>query len=163
MPRTGMMDLPLHGGAAPRWLVERMKGLAAAISDVLISEYGQDEFLSRLANPDWFQALSCVLAFDWHSSGTTTVVCGVLKSVLDPEDHGVGVAGGKGARSRNAPMEIGELGECFSFSSSRTANLTRASRLSAKVDTSLVQDGYDIYHHAMFISESGNWSVIQQA
>jgi hypothetical protein len=156
------MDLPLHGGAAPGWLVGRMKKLARAISDVLISEYGHDELLSRLANPYWFQALSCVLAFDWHSSGTTTVVCGVLKSVLDPGDHGVGVAGGKGARSRRAPLDIGRIGEYFSFTSSRTESLTRASRLSAKVDTSMVQDGYDIYHHAMFVSESGNWVVIQQ-
>ena len=162
MPRTGMMDLPLHGGAAPPWLVSRMKRLARAIADVMVSEYGQEEVLSRLANPDWFQALSCVLAFDWHSSGTTTVVCGVLKSVLNPEDHGMGVAGGKGSRSRNAPREIGELGEDFSFSSSRTASLTRASRLAAKVDTSLLQDGYDIYHHAMFVAESGDWAVIQQ-
>ena len=162
MPRTGMMDLPLHGGAAPQWLVQRMKKLAEVISDVIISEYGQEELLLRLSNPDWFQAFCCVLAFDWHSSGTTTVLCGVLKSVLDPEDHGLAVVGGKGSRSRMAPQEISALGERFSFHSSKVDFLSRASRLTAKVDTALVQDGYDIYHHAMFISESGKWAVVQQ-
>lgn len=156
------MDLPLHGGAAPAWLVTRMKRLAKAISDVMVAEYGPDEYLRRLANPDWFQAFSCVLAFDWHSSGTTTVLCGVLKSALDPEEHGLAVAGGKGAMSRKAPSEIRALGDVFSFGLSRLESLTRASKLSAKVDSALVQDGFQLYHHAMFVADSGQWAVVQQ-
>jgi len=162
LPRTGTMDLPLHGGAAPQWLVQRMKRLGKAISDVVVEQYGQQELLRRLSNPDWFQALSCVLAFDWHSSGTTTVLCGVLKDVLDPQEHGVAAVGGKGIRSRRAPQEISGLGEVFSFHSSKVEALTRASRLSAKVDTALLQDGYHLYHHTMFISEAGDWAVVQQ-
>jgi len=156
------MDLPLHGGPAPQWLVQRMKRLGKAISDVVVDQYGQEELLRRLSNPDWFQALSCVLAFDWHSSGTTTVLCGVLKEVLDPQEHGIAAVGGKGARSREAPREISGLGEAFSFRSSKVEALARASRLSAKVDGALLQDGYNLYHHTMFISESGDWTVVQQ-
>ncbi len=162
MPVTGTMDLPLHGGAAPSWLVQRMKKLAGAISEVMVCEFGRREFVARLSDPDWFQALSCVLAFDWHSSGTTTVLCGVMKSVLDPAEHGLAVVGGKGRRSRAAPKELVGLGESFSFSSAKVESLTRASRLSAKVDSALLQDDFDIYHHAMFVSEDGDWSVVQQ-
>jgi hypothetical protein len=156
------MDLPLHGGAAPHWLVHRMIKLAGAISDVMVSEFGRREFVARLSDPDWFQALSCVLAFDWHSSGTTTVLCGVLKSVLDPGEHGVAMVGGKGARSRAAPAELVGLGEDFSFTSGRVESLVKASRLSAKVDSALLQDDFDIYHHAMFVPEDGDWAVVQQ-
>ncbi len=162
MPRTGTMDLPLHGGAAPQWLVQRMVRLARAICEAMISEYDEMELLKRLSDPDWFQALSCVLAFDWHSSGTTTVLCGVLKTVLDPEEHGVAVVGGKGSRSRMAPAEIDQLAPRLSLGTSGAEDLKRASRLSAKVDSALIQDGYNLYHHCMFISESGEWAVVQQ-
>ena len=74
------MDLPLHGGTAPYWLVKRMKGLAHAIFETIIDEYGVDGAIEKLADSLWFQSLSCALAYDWHSSGTTTVVCGVLNS-----------------------------------------------------------------------------------
>ncbi len=156
------MDLPLHGGSAPGWLVGRMKKLARAISDIMIDEYGPDEYLRRLSNPDWFQAMSCVLAFDWHSSGTTTVLCGVLKSILDPEEHGMASVGGKGSRARRSLEEIENLQDRLSLHSSRIRSLRRSSRLSAKVDSALVQDGFGIYHHSMFIVESGEWAVIQQ-
>ena len=162
MRRTGVADLPLHGGSAPYWLVSRMKRLARALSDVIIAEFGQKELVARLANPDWFQAFSCVLAFDWHSSGTTTVVCGVLKSVIDPETHGLAVVGGKGAASRRAPSEIRSLQDTFSLPSRLVDSLERASRLSAKVDSALLQDGFDLYHHSMFITERGEWAVVQQ-
>ncbi|MBM4237245.1 MAG: DUF763 domain-containing protein, partial [Euryarchaeota archaeon] len=82
MPRVGVADLPLHGGSAPRWLFTRMVELASAISDVIIVDRGPEELVRRLADPFWFQALSCVLGFDWHSSGTTTVTCGALKEAL---------------------------------------------------------------------------------
>jgi len=162
LQRTGTMDLPLHGGAAPQWLVQRMKKLGKAISDVIVDQYGQKELLLRLSNPDWFQALSCVLAFDWHSSGTTTVLCGVLKEVLDAQEHGVAAVGGKGIRSRQAVQEIPEVGEALSLHPSKVEALVRASRLSAKVDTALLQDGFSLYHHTMFISEGGHWAVVQQ-
>jgi len=97
MRKTGVSDLPLHGGRCPPWLFKRMKKLAGLVSETIIYEYGQDEFLKRIANPFFFQAFGCVLGFDWHSSGLTTTTLGALKESLNPEKHGVAVLGGKEA------------------------------------------------------------------
>ena len=71
------IKLPLHGGHAPPYLIDRMIKLSGAIAKVIVNEYGGHEFLRRLSDPLWFQAFGCVLGFDWHSSGVTTVVTGV--------------------------------------------------------------------------------------
>jgi len=89
MKRTGTADLPLHGGKAPRWLFKRMVKLASGITEVIVYEYGREEFLRRISDPHWFQAFSCVLGFDWHSSGTTTTTCGALKMAVNPEELGI--------------------------------------------------------------------------
>lgn len=162
MQRKGITDLPLHGGKAPWWLLKRMKGMSKSIVDIIVDEYGQEELIRRMADPYWFQALSCVLAYDWHSSGTTTVLCGVLKSVIEPSEHGVGVAGGKGKNSRNASEEISRTCDLFGTSGTRTDNILRASKMSAKVDGTAIQDGYGIYHHCVFFDERGYWSIVQQ-
>lgn len=99
MQRTGIARLPLHYGKAPRWLVVRMIGLAHEITTIIVDEYGRDEFLKRISDPYWFQALGCVLGYDWHSSGVTTVLTGVLKNAIKPEEHGLAVCGGKGKAS----------------------------------------------------------------
>jgi len=155
-------NLPLHSGRAPRWLFERMVKLSRAISEAVIYEYDQEELLKRLADPFWFQALSCVIGFDWHSSGTTTTTCGALKLALKPQEHGIAVLGGKGKASRKTPDEIEHAGDVFSLSSKKIEELVYASKMSAKVDNSCVQDGYQLYHHTMLLSEKGNWVVVQQ-
>lgn len=160
--RTGTVSLPLHTGKAPRWLFERMVKLAGGITETIIYEYGRDEFLRRISDPFWFQAFSCVLGFDWHSSGTTTTTCGALKVALSPQEHGVAVAGGKGATSRKAPKEIEMAGEIFSLSSDSIERLKYSSRMAAKVDSSCIQDGYGLYHHCFFFTEDGKWAVVQQ-
>ncbi|HDH43892.1 MAG TPA: DUF763 domain-containing protein [Thermococcus sp.] len=162
MKRTGIANLPLHPGRAPRWLFARMVRLSRAIMDVLTIEYGKDEILRRLSDPFWFQALSCVLGFDWHSSGTTTVTCGALKEALDPEEHGIAIAGGKGRVSRKTPDEIENFGEKLALSTSMIENLKYASRMAAKVDNAAIQDGYTLYHHVLIFSEDGKWTIIQQ-
>lgn len=162
MRRTGTVNLPLHVGKAPRWLFSRMVRLAEGITEVIVYEYGQDEFLRRISDPCWFQALSCVLGFDWHSSGTTTTTCGALKVAINPKELGIRVAGGKGITSRKAPAEIEECGGLFSLSSKKIEELVYASRMSAKVDNSCVQDGYQLYHHCFFLAENGKWAVVQQ-
>jgi len=48
-----------------------MKALSRAIVEVILEEDGPDEVLRRLSHPYWFQALGCVVGFDWHSSGVT--------------------------------------------------------------------------------------------
>jgi len=162
MQRTGVAKLPLHYGKAPRWLVVRMRKLAKEIVTIIVDEYGTGEFLKRLSDPFWFQALGCVLGYDWHSSGVTTVVTGVLKQAVIPEEHGVAVCGGKGKISRQTPLEIGQIGEKFGFSTNKIESLQYASRMSAKVDNTAIQEGYQLYHHAFFVDESGRWAVIQQ-
>ncbi|MGB9719062.1 MAG: DUF763 domain-containing protein [Candidatus Anstonellales archaeon] len=155
------IDLPLHPGQCPRWLFERMVKLAREISKVIVLEYGTSEFIRRLSMPLWFQSLSCVLGFDWHSSGTTTTTTAALKIALEDVD-GIAGAGGKGKTGLKTPQEIEEKGERMGLSSAKAEELVKASRLTAKVDSSCIQDGYSIYHHAFFFDENGNFAVIQQ-
>jgi hypothetical protein len=139
-----------------------MVKLAHEMATVIVDEYGRDEFLRRISDTHWFQALGCVLGYDWHSSGVTTVLTGVLKSAVKPEEHGIVVCGGKGRTSRKTPEEIGQAGDKFGFSTDKIEHLRYASRMSAKVDNTAVQAGYQLYHHAFFLSEDGKWAVVQQ-
>jgi len=162
MQRTGVARLPLHYGKAPRWLVVRMRKLAGEIVTIIVDEYGTGDFLKRISDPFWFQALGCVLGYDWHSSGVTTVVTGVLKQAIAQKDCGIAVCGGKGKVSLQAPLEIGNVGEKFGFSSDKINALRYASKMSAKVDNTAIQAGYQLYHHTFFVAEDEKWAVIQQ-
>ena len=144
MQRTGIAKLPLHYGRAPLYLVVRMQKLAHEIANIMVDEYGPDEFLKRVSDPFWFQALGCVLGYDWHSSGVTTVVTGILKKAIIPEEHSIVVCGGKGKASRRTPVEIMNNGEEFGFSDSTIKTIQYASRMSAKVDKSAVQTRYQL-------------------
>ena len=139
-----------------------MKLLADEMVRLIVLERGPDGFLERIADPYWFQALGCVLGFDWHSSGLTTVTMGIMKDVVTPERHGIKIVGGKGRASRRAPAAIEEAGSTMNLSTSTLEDLKYASRICAKVDNSAIQAGYPIYHHAFLFSERGRWAVIQQ-
>jgi len=162
MRKTGYVVLPLHGGHAPSWLTRRMKPLADEMVRLVVLERGPDGFLERMADPYWFQALGCVLGFDWHSSGLTTVTMGILKGVITPERHGIKIVGGKGKASKRVPADIEEAGSVMGLSTSTLEELKYASRICAKVDNSAIQAGYPIYHHTFLFSERGGWGVIQQ-
>ena len=162
MPKTGVANLPLHSGKAPRWLFKRMVALSKEITEVIIYEYGKDEFLRRISDPFWFQALSCVLGYDWHSSGCTTVTCGALKEAIDPQEFGFAITGGKGKASRKTPFEIEQIGEIYNLSTTAINELQYSSRMAAKVDNTAIQDGYNLYHHVFIFSENGKWTVLQQ-
>src|SRR5688500_958303 len=159
--RTGTADLPLHTGRAPAWLFERMRQLAPEIVEAIVLEHGPAAVLERLSDPHWFQAFGCVLGFDWHSSGVTTTVCGALKEGLSGREHDLGlyVAGGKGRTSLKTPAELVAIG-------TRTGRdgdqLAYTSRMTAKVDSAAVQDGFDLYHHCFFVTTAGEWAVVQQ-
>jgi hypothetical protein len=160
---SATINLPLHGGRAPSYLVRRMVKLSYAISKVIVDEYGQHELLKRLADPLWFQAFGCVLGFDWHSSGVTTVVTGVLKQSLKEDVQAISVAGGKGRKSTEAKYEIPRLAEShYNLSSRKIEDLIYASRIAAKVDNAAIQDGYSLYHHVILFDENGNWTIVQQ-
>jgi len=137
--------------------------LSYAISKVIIDEHGQREFLNRLSDPLWFQAFGCVLGFDWHSSGVTTVVTGVLKQSIKENVHSISIAGGKGKRSLDTKNEIPILAEKnYNLSSSKIDELLYASKIAAKIDNAALQDGYSLYHHVIFFDEYGNWAIVQQ-
>ena len=159
--RAGTANLPLHGGKAPRWLFDRMSRLAPAVVEAIVIEHGPAEVLRRLSDPHWFQAFGCVLGFDWHSSGVTTTVCGALKAGLAgrEKDTGIWVAGGKGKTSRNTPSELMAIGGRVGLDAE---SLVYNSRMSAKVDTAAVQDGFGLYHHSFFVTTAGEWAVVQQ-
>lgn len=162
MDRSGSVSLPLHSGKAPRWLFHRMVSLARGIIEIVIFEYETDELMRRLSDPFWFQAFSCTLGFDWHSSGTTTVTCGVLKEVLSPSLHDIGIAGGKGKNATKTFKEIGDQGDMLGLTSSRIESLRYSSRMAAKVDNAALQDGHHLYHHNIIFTKQGKWIVIQQ-
>jgi hypothetical protein len=139
-----------------------MRKLSKEIVSILVEEYGSDEFLKRISDPFWFQALGCVLGYDWHSSGVTTVLTGVLKQAVNPEEHGIAVCGGKGRVSRLAPEEIRVVGERFGFPDESIESMRYASKMSAKVDNTAIQAGYQLYHHTFFVTEKRKWAVVQQ-
>jgi len=159
--RTGIANLPLHYGKVPPWLFGRMCQLAREITVITIGEFGAGEMLRRLSDPFWFQAFGCILGYDWHSSGVTTTVCGAIKEGIRGLERELGlfVAGGKGRTSRKTPMEIENTAHLLKVAPSA---LVYASRMSAKVDNSALQDGYQLYHHSFFFTRDGSWAVIQQ-
>jgi hypothetical protein len=161
MKRSGIADLPLHGGRVPQWLAERMTRLGAAITETIIADYGTSAFLSRLSDPFWFQALGAVMGMDWHSSGITTSVMGALKRGLAPRAHelGIYVCGGRGRHSRNTPHELLQVAERRGFDGPA---LVRTSRLTARVDNNAIADGFQIYLHSFVLAANGEWTVVQQ-
>ncbi len=161
MRKSGYADLPLHNGKVPRWLAERMSKLGGAIVEAIIIEYGKSEVIKRLSDPAWFQSLGCVLGMDWHSSGITTSVMGALKAALNPlsKELGIYICGGRGKHSRNTPQELLRIAEATGLNGQE---LVRSSRLSAKVDNTAIQDGFQIYLHSFILSDAGEWAVVQQ-
>ena len=161
MKRSGIADLPLHGGRVPEWLATRMSLLGTAISESVVVHYGRSALLSRLSDPFWFQALGAVMGMDWHSSGITTSVLGALKRGLNPRAHELGLhfCGGRGRHSRNTPAELRSLAERYGFNADE---LVRTSRLTARVDNNAVADGFQIYLHGFILSADGEWAVVQQ-
>ena len=143
MKRSGIADLPLHGGRVPAWLAERMTLLGAGITEAIVRDYGVSAFLSRLSDPFWFQAFGSVMGMDWHSSGITTSVMGALKRGLNPraDELGVYICGGRGTQSRRTPDELLAIADRTGLNGT---DLVRTSRLTARVDS------------------NGEWAVVQQ-
>jgi uncharacterized protein len=158
---TRYADLPLHYGKVPPWLAERMSRLGLAILESIISEYGKSAVLSRMSDPFWFQSFGCVLGMDWHSSGITTSVMGALKRSVNPrsKDLGIYICGGKGKHSRNTPAELLAYSERTGLNGN---DLVHKSRLTAKVDNTAIQDGFQVYLHSFIVSDEGEWTVVQQ-
>lgn len=161
MKRSGMAELPLHGGRVPTWLAERMVQLGAAISEQIVHHYGASELLTRLSDPFWFQALGCVMGMDWHSSGITTSVMGALKKGLNSQAHelGITICGGRGKHSRKTPDELRQFADLRSMDADA---LVRTSRLTARIDNNAIADGFQLYLHSFAVTNDGEWVVVQQ-
>lgn len=164
MIQRGIATFTLDEGKCPKWLFERMVKLGRQMIYKIVDEAGPDEFIKRLADPAWFQSLGTVLAFDWNASGLTTILTAALKEAIryQEKDLGIFICGGKGKTSRKTPQEIETWGERLNLSPAQTQALTYNSRISAKVDSALIQDDYQIYHHAFFFTRNGAWTVVQQ-
>ncbi len=161
MKRSGTADLPLHYGYVPKWLSERMSRLGLAITEAIIAEYGTAEVLRKLSDPFWFQSFGAVMGMDWHSSGITTSVMGALKAAINPhyKELGIYICGGKGKKSRNTPDELIKYSELTGLNGN---DLVRCSKLSAKVDNTALQDGFQLYTHSFVVNTDGLWTVVQQ-
>jgi uncharacterized protein len=164
MINRGAATFTLDTGKCPRWLYERMVRLGREMTSIIIDEYGPDEFIRRIADPVWFQSLGTVLAFDWNASGLTTILTAALKESIRGREKSLGlfICGGKGKTSRKTPDEIKDWGNVLCLPQPHVDNLVYNSRMAAKVDSALVQDGFQIYHHSFFFSKNGGWAVVQQ-
>ena len=161
MTHSGKADLALMRGSIPPWLFQRMKQLALPIVEAIILQQGKAAFLAKLSNPFWFQSFSTVIGMDWNSSGATTAVMSALKQTLNPisKELGLYVCGGKGKESLKTPRELLNIGDKTGLDGHQ---LVRASKLTAKVDSTAIQDGFNVYLHNFVVSNEGQWSVIQQ-
>lgn len=159
--KSGHADLPLHYGKVPVWLAQRMSALGGAIVEAIVMEYGRDALLQKMSDPFWFQSLGCVLGMDWHSSGITTSVMGALKQSVNrrSSDLGIYICGGRGKYSRQTPAELLAIADKTGLDGNL---LVHHSKLSAKVDNTAIQDGFQLYLHSFVLSKEGNWAVIQQ-
>jgi uncharacterized protein len=155
--------VPLDYGRCPRWLFERMTRLGRGISVAIVEEFGAEELLKRLSDPVWFQSLGCVMGFDWNSSGLTVTTMGALKEAVRGLETELGfyICGGKRV-SHKTPEETRNWGQYLGWEESKTNGLVNASKMAAKVDSSLIQDGFSIYAHNLLFTNSGKWAVIQQ-
>lgn len=161
MKRSGSADLPLHNGHVPMWLAERMGKLGFSIVETIAMEFSTSEVISKLSNPFWFQSLGAVMGMDWHSSGITTSVLGALKRAVNPhsKELGIYICGGKGKHSLQTPNELLAIGEKTGMNG---LELGHFSRLTAKVDNTAIQDGFQLYQHSFILNDKGEWAVIQQ-
>ncbi|MRX38064.1 DUF763 domain-containing protein [Flavobacterium sp. LC2016-23] len=161
MKRSGTADLPLHYGHVPLWLADRMSKLGFAIVETIAMEFSTSEVISKLSNPFWFQSFGAVMGMDWHSSGITTSVLGALKKSVNPhsKELGIYICGGKGKHSMLTPRELLSVGERTGLDGNDLAN---CSRLTAKVDNTAIQDGFQLYQHNFIVDNKGQWTVIQQ-
>lgn len=162
--QRGVATFTLDYGKCPKWLFDRMVALGREMVRAIVIEEGPDAFIARIADPVWFQSLGTVLAFDWNASGLTTILTAALKEAIRGEERNLGIfiCGGKGKTSRKTPEEITRWGERLALAEGNTRSLAYNSRMAAKVDSALIQDGFQIYHHSFFFTKNGAWTVVQQ-
>ena len=161
MINAGSIGMPLHFGKVPGFLTERMGNMGDAIVESILTNYGKSELLSRMSDPNWFQALGAVMGMHWNSSGVTAVTLGALKRKLNPKSHelGVYILGGKGKQMTYTPRQIRRVSDRHSLNA---PEILRSQRLSARIDNNAIQDGFDLYQQYFLLTDEGEWTAISQ-
>jgi hypothetical protein len=161
MINAGSIGMPLHFGKVPGFLTERMGNMGDAIVESILINYGKSELLSRMSDPNWFQALGAVMGMHWNSSGVTAVTLGALKRKLNPKSHelGVYILGGKGKQMTYTPRQITKVSNRHSLDA---PEILKSQRLSARVDNNAIQDGFDLYQQYFLLTDEGEWTAISQ-
>jgi len=161
MINSGTIGMPLHFGRMPNWFTERMGTLSKAVIESVIQNYGKSELLTRMSDPNWFQALGAVAGMQYNSSGVTAAVLGSVKRKINPIAHDLGVyiLGGKGKRAWHAPSQIEQVANKHGLDGD---DLVRSCQLARRVDNNAVQDGYDLYQQHVILSDEGEWAGITQ-
>ena len=161
MINAGTMGLPLHFGKMPAWFTEKMGLMGNAIVESVVDNYGKSEVLTRMSDPNWFQALGAVMGMQWNSSGVTAAVLGSLKPKVNPkaQDIGLYILGGKGKYGWSVPNQVQRLSDKHSLNGDE---LVKSSQLTRRVDNNAVQDGYNLYQQYFILSDEGEWTSITQ-
>ncbi|MCS5594971.1 MAG: DUF763 domain-containing protein [Porticoccaceae bacterium] len=161
MINAGSIGMPLHFGKVPGFLTERMGNMGEAIVESILVNYGKSELLSRMSDPNWFQALGAVMGMHWNSSGVTAVTLGALKKKLNPKSHelGVYILGGKGKQAYGAQRQIERVAGRHSLDGKQ---LVRSARMAARIDNNAIQDGFDLYQQYFLLTDEGEWTSISQ-
>jgi len=161
MISSGVINMPLMFGKMPNWLSERMGLLGAAVIESIVQNYGKSEVLTRLSDPNYFQALGAAAGFQWNSSGITATLLGAMRRQLNPKANELGLylLGGKGKSAWRAPSQIARVAERHGL---KGDELVRSCELARRVDQNAIQDGYILYQQHFIISDEGEWTGISQ-
>ena len=161
MISSGTIGMPLHFGKVPRFLTERMGKMGDAIVESVVYNYGKSEVLTRMSDPNWFQALGAVMGMHWNSSGVTATVLGSLKQHINPKasDLGLYILGGKGKSAWNTPNQIHRVADRHGLPGTE---LAKSARLTNRIDNNAIQDGFNLYQQYFILSDEGEWTAISQ-
>ena len=91
MINAGTIGMPLHFGMVPGFLTERMGKMGDAIIESIVENYGKSEVLTRMSDPNWFQAFGAVMGMHWNSSGVTATALGALQRRINPKARSLGL------------------------------------------------------------------------
>ena len=161
MINAGTIGMPLHFGKVPGFLTERMGKMGDAIVESIVYNYGKSEVLTRMSDPNWFQALGAVMGMHWNSSGVTATVLGSLRPHINAkaQDLGLYILGGKGKYAWNTPKQINRVANRHGLPGTE---LARSARLTNRIDNNAVQDGFNLYQQYFILSDEGEWTSISQ-
>ena len=161
MIQSGSIGMPLHFGKVPHFLSDKMADMGEVIAESIISNYGTAELLSRMSNPNWFQAFGATIGMHWNSSGVTAIVMGALQRRLNKraDDLGIYILGGKGKRGFSLPNQIKRVAHRHDLDNQA---LVKSSRMCARIDNNAIQDGFNLYQQYCVLSNEGKWTAITQ-